>query len=269
MGRLDGKVAIITGAARGMGAVEARLFVAEGAKVVVADVLDEDGAEVADSLGSSARYEHLDVTSEHDWVNILAATTAAFGTPDVLVNNAGVLSVSPLLTETEEHFRAVLDVNLVGPFLGMRVVGAAMADSGRGSIVNVSSTGGMVGMSMIPAYVASKWGLRGLTKSAAIELGHKGVRVNSLHPGGVATPMAGAAALVASEPPAPGTTDPDEALAAIDARSTAQPIPRIGRPIEIARLALFLASDESSYCTGAEFVADGGSIAGQDLSGAF
>jgi 3alpha(or 20beta)-hydroxysteroid dehydrogenase len=269
MGRLDGKVAIITGAARGMGAVEARLFVAEGARVVVADVLDDDGAGIVADLGPAARYHHLDVTVEQDWVDTLAAATDAFGTPDVLVNNAGVLRVSPLLAETEQQFRAVLDVNLVGPFLGMRVVGAAMAAAGHGSIVNVSSTGGMIGMSMIPAYVASKWGLRGLTKSAAIELGPTGVRVNSLHPGGVATPMAGAGALVASEPPPPGTTDPDAALAAVDARSATQPIARIGRPIEIARLALFLASDESSYCTGAEFVADGGAIAGQDLSAAF
>jgi 3alpha(or 20beta)-hydroxysteroid dehydrogenase len=151
----------------------------------------------------------------------------------------------------------------------MQVLGARMIDAGRGSIVNVSSTGGMVGMSMIGAYVASKWGLRGVTKSAAIEFGPSGVRVNSLHPGGVATPMTGAHEPVMVEPPPPGIVDRDPELAAADERSAGQPLPRIGRPIEIARLALFLASDESSYCTGMEFVADGGAVAGQDLAGAF
>lgn len=267
MGRLDGKVAIITGAARGMGGVEAHLFVQEGAKVVMADVLDEEGQALAGELGDAARYVHLDVADEAGWQSVLAATLDSFGTPDVLVNNAGVLHVAALVDTEEADLRRVLDINLVGPFLGMKVVGAAMAEAGRGSIVNVSSTGGMIGMSAIPAYVASKWGLRGLTKSAAIELGPRGVRVNSLHPGGVATPMAGVMALVESEPPAPGAVDADPALAAADERSAAQPIARTGRPIEIARLALFLASDESSYCTGAEFVADGGAIAGQDLSG--
>ena len=187
----------------------------------------------------------------------------------MLVNNAGILRVTPLLELSEATLREVLDVNLIGPILGMKTLGAAMAASGRGSIVNVSSTGGMVGMSVIDAYVASKWGLRGATKSAAIELGPRGVRVNSLHPGGVATPMVGVSQTTMNEPPPFATVDPEPDLAAADARSTAQPIARMGRPIEIARLALFLASDESSYCTGAEFVADGGSIAGQDLTGAF
>jgi 3alpha(or 20beta)-hydroxysteroid dehydrogenase len=186
------------------------------------------------------------------------------------VNNAGILRFGPLLEMEREDLDATLAVNLVGPMLGMKVVGGAMAAEGRGSIINVSSAGGMIGMSMISTYVASKWGLRGATKSAAIELGPRGVRVNSLHPGGVITPMAGVTADVAlREPPPPGGTDPDESLAQMDANMRGQqPIGRMGRPLEIARLALFLASDESSYCTGMEFVADGGSTAGQDLGGA-
>lgn len=269
MGRLDGKIAIVTGAARGMGEAAARLFAAEGAKVVVADVLDAEARAVASAIGDAAVAVHLDVTDEASWQAALAVCVDRFGTPGVLVNNAGILHVAPVLTMDVADLRRVLEVNLVGPFLGMKVVGGAMAAAGGGSIVNVSSTGGMIGMSMISAYTASKWGLRGLTKSAAIELARRGVRVNSLHPGGVATVMGGAAASVLTDPPAFGAMDPDPALAAIDARSANQPIQRIGRPVEIARLALFLASDESSYCTGAEFVADGGDIAGHDLSASF
>jgi 3alpha(or 20beta)-hydroxysteroid dehydrogenase len=271
MGRLDGKIAIVTGGSRGMGESEVKLFAHEGAQVVVADVLDDEGVALAEEFGDSAVFQHLDVTSEEGWRAVLAATLEAFGTPDVLVNNAGILKFGPLLNLEEADLRTVLDVNLIGPILGMKVIGGAMAEAGRGSIVNVSSTGGMVGMSFISAYVASKWGLRGVTKSAAIELGPRGVRVNSLHPGGVATVMAGVTEDVSlSEPPAPGETDSDPVLAASDANlGAAQPIGRIGRPIEIARLALFLASDESSYCTGMEFVADGGATAGQDLSANF
>ena len=269
MGRLDGKVAIITGAARGMGETEARLFVAEGARVVLADVLEPEGQAVAESLGDAATFVPLDVTDEAAWQRALAHTMATFGPPDVLVNDAGILRAAPLLATDLSTFHEVLEVNLVGPFLGMKTAGAAMVAAGRGSIVNVSSSGGLVGMSMIGAYVASKWGLRGLTKTAAIELGPHGVRVNSLHPGGVLTPMTGADIAPMTEPPAPGQTDPDPARAAADEASAGQPIPRVGRPIEIARLALFLASDESSYCTGMEFAADGGSVAGQDLSALF
>jgi 3alpha(or 20beta)-hydroxysteroid dehydrogenase len=266
--RLEGKVAVITGAARGMGEAEARLFVAEGARVVLADVLESEAKGVAAELGDRAHAVRLDVADERSWIAALAEAVERFGTPDVLVNNAGILRVAPLLETSAALLHEVLEVNLVGPMLGMKVVGRAMAEAGRGSIINVSSTGGMVGMSMIDAYVASKWGLRGATKSAAIELGPSGVRVNSLHPGGVATPMTGVVGDVLAEPPPPGATETDPDLAAADARSLAQPISRTGRPIEIARLALFLASDESSYCTGSEFVADGGMTAGVDLKGA-
>ena len=269
MARLAGRIAIVTGAARGIGEAEARPFADEGARVVVADVLDDEAEAVATSLGDRAVAAHLDVTSEADWVRVLEMCQDTFGTPDVLVNNAGILHLAPLLQLDVDDFRRVLEVNTIGPFLGMKVVGGAMAAAHRGSIVNVSSTGGMIGMSMISAYVASKWAVRGMTKAAAIELGPQGVRVNSLHPGGVATPMAGGAASVLTDPPAFGATDDDPTLAALDVRSNGQPIRRIGRPLEIARLALFLASDESSYCTGAEFVADGGDIAGHDLAAAF
>lgn len=249
MGRLAGKIALITGAARGMGAAEARLFVDEGARVLICDVLDSEGSSLADELGEAAQYQHLDVTEEAQWSAALDAAKNAFGTPDVLVNNAGVLQFAPLVTMTQSDFDRVLAINLVGPFLGMKTVAAPMMDAGRGSIVNISSTGGLVGMSMIGAYTASKWGLRGLTKSAAIEFGHQGVRVNSIHPGGVDTPMAN---------PSGSEVDP--------APYAGQPIQRIGRPEEVAQLALFLASDESSYSTGSEFVVDGGQTAGIDLS---
>ena len=269
MGRLDGKVAVVTGGARGMGEAESRLFAAEGARVMIADVLADEAAAVASDIGDAARSTTLDVTDEASWQNLLATTVQAFGVPDVLVNNAGILRVSRLVDLDVDDLHAVLDVNLVGPILGMKVVGAAMTEAGRGSIVNVSSTGGMVGMSMIGAYVASKWGLRGVSKTAAIEFGPSGVRVNTLHPGGVATPMTGVIGHVMEEPPPPGQTSTDPDLVGSDANSAGQPIGRAGRPIEIARLALFLACDESSYCTGMEFVADGGYVAGQDLSGSF
>jgi 3alpha(or 20beta)-hydroxysteroid dehydrogenase len=266
MGRLDGKIAIITGAARGMGEASARLFVAEGASVLLTDVLDAEGVAVAAELGETAKYQQLDVTDEAAWGVALKVAVAEFGTPDVLVNNAGVLRFGPLLTTDVAELRTILDINLIGPFLGMKVIGAAMTAAGRGSIVNISSTGGMVGMSTIGAYVSSKWGLRGLTKTAAIEFGPLGVRVNSVHPGGVTTAMVGVSPPALVEPPAPGKAETDPALAAADRMAEHQPVPRLGRPVEIARAVVFLASDESSYCTGAEFVVDGGSIAGPDLA---
>lgn len=270
MGRLDAKIAIVTGAARGMGEATARLFVAEGARVVLTDVLDAEGEAVAADLGDAAIYVSLDVTDERQWERALATAVDRYGTPDVLVNNAGVLIPGPITSLDAADLRLILEVNLVGPILGMKVVGAAMSEAGRGSIVNVSSTGGMVGMSMISAYVASKWGLRGVSKAAAIELGHQGVRVNSVHPGGVATAMAGAPGVDAMvEPPPPGQAETDPTLAEVDARSAQQPVARIGRPIEVARAVLYLASDESSYCTGTEFVVDGGAVAGMDLSAVF
>ena len=252
MGRLDGKVALISGAARGMGQAEARLFAAEGAKVAVCDVIDGEGKAVAEEIGESAVYLHLDVTNEDDWAAAVAATTAAFGKLDVLVNNAGIAEGAPLAAMTLESYRRVIDVNQTGVFLGMRAVVEAMTAAGGGSIVNISSIDGMVGMNFVISYVASKWAVRGMTKTAAMELAQHGIRVNSIHPGFIVDTEL-------------GTEEGNDSAAfhsLIDEHSKKRaPMGRAGKPIEIARLALFLASDDSSYSTGSEFVADGGMIA--------
>ena len=248
MGRLDGKIALITGAARGQGECEARLFAAEGAKVVLTDVLD-DGQAVAESIGAAAAYAHLDVTSAEQWQAAVELCTARFGRPNVLVNNAGIMQPGTLLECDEATFRKTIDVNLTGPFLGIKAIAPAMIDGGGGSIINVSSVAALIARPGYTAYGTSKWGLRGLTKYAAMELGHHGIRVNSIHPGAVATPM----------------TLPDLSPAAVAERNSVLshlPIPRWAQPEEIARLALFLASDESSFSTGSEFIADGGRSAG-------
>ena len=248
MGRLDGKVALITGGARGMGKSHARHFVAEGARVVIGDVLDDRGQAVADGL-EQCRYVHHDVTSEADWAAAVAAAVDAFGRLDVLVNNAGIFRHGPVAEMDPAEFRRVIDVNLVGCWLGVHHVVPAMTAAGGGSIVNVSSIEGFVGAAGLSAYSASKFGIRGVTKSAAQELGPLGIRVNSVHPGGVMTSMAIAAA--------DHLTDVDPA-----AFLKSLPIARFAEPIEISRLVAFLASDESSYTTGAEFVADGGLLSG-------
>jgi 3alpha(or 20beta)-hydroxysteroid dehydrogenase len=239
-GALEGKVAIITGAARGQGEAEARLFAAEGAAVVVADVLDEPGKAVAESLGDRALYHHLDVSSEDEWNQAIATTVSAFGGLHVLVNNAAILQTAPIEEMSLDDYMAVIRVNQVGCWLGMRAAVGAIRDSGGGAIVNVSSIGGLKGIPNMSAYVSSKFAMRGMTKVAAIEFGHSNIRVNSIHPGAI-----------------------DTAMASRDsARHSKNPIPRIGEPEEIAELALFLASDKSSFCTGAEFIADGGTTAG-------
>jgi 3alpha(or 20beta)-hydroxysteroid dehydrogenase len=253
MGRLQGKVALVSGAARGMGQAEAGLFTREGARVMLADVLDEEGAQVAHAIGDAARFQHLDVTSEAGWAAAVAATLAAFGRLDVLVNNAGIVIPSLLRDLSLENYQRVIDVNQTGVFLGMRAVIPAMEAAGGGSIVNVSSIDGLIGMDLVFAYVASKFAVRGMTKTAALELAPLGIRVNSLHPGFVHTRM--------------GNPNGDPAARGLLDRYGARRIP-LGRPAEpeeIARLALFLASDESSYCTGSEFVADGGFTAGEPL----
>ncbi|KUL41427.1 glucose 1-dehydrogenase [Actinoplanes awajinensis] len=247
MGRLDGKVALITGGARGMGKSHARHFAAEGARVVIGDVLDERGRAVADELGCV--YLHHDVTSETDWVAAVAATLEAYGKLDVLVNNAGILRHAPIAEMNPAEFRRVLDVNLTGCWLGVHFAAPPMIAAGSGSIVNVSSIEGFAGAAGLSAYSASKFGIRGVTRSAAQELGPSGIRVNSVHPGGVMTSMAIAAAEHLTD------VDPAAFLKAL-------PIARFAEPIEISRLVAFLASDESSYTTGAEFLADGGLLAG-------
>ena len=252
MGRLDGKVALISGAARGMGRAEARLFAAEGAKVAVCDVLDAEGQAVAKEIGDGALYQHLDVTSEDEWAAAVAATTAAFGELNVLVNNAGIAESAPLHKMTLESYRRVTEVNQTGVFLGMKAVVEAMTVAGGGSILNISSIDGLIGMNHLMSYVASKWAVRGMTKAAAMELASRGIRVNSIHPGFIHTSM--------------GSTDeiaPAEVHERLDAYTQRMaPLGRAGKPDDIAKLALFLASDDSAYSTGSEFVADGGLIAG-------
>lgn len=246
MGVLDDKVALVTGASRGQGEAEARLFVAEGAKVVLGDVLDNEGAAVAADIGDDATYVHLDVTSEADWEAAVDEATSRYGKLDVLINNAGIFRLAPVEAMILDDWSAVIAVNQTGVFLGMRSVIPAMRAAGGGSIVNISSIDGMIGSSNSLAYVASKFAVRGMTKVAAIELGKDGIRVNSIHPGGIMTPMV------------------TEALPAEAAEGMFKmtPLGRIGQPEEVAEMAKWLASDLSSYSTGSEFVIDGGWTAG-------
>jgi 3alpha(or 20beta)-hydroxysteroid dehydrogenase len=250
MGRLDGKVALVTGGARGMGKSHARHFVAEGAQVVLGDVLDDRGRHVAEGLGEkSCRYVHHDVTSEAGWAAAVALALDAFGKLDVLVNNAGVLQFATIADMPPADFRRILEVNAVGCWLGMKAVIEPMKAAGGGSIVNISSIEGLAGAAGLSAYSASKFAIRGMTKVAARELGQFGIRVNSVHPGGVLTRM------TLEQASAPGRTDGEGFLRSL-------PIPRMAEPVEISRLVAFLASDESSYSTGSEFVADGGILSG-------
>jgi 3alpha(or 20beta)-hydroxysteroid dehydrogenase len=250
VGRLDGKVALITGGARGMGKSHARHFVAEGARVVLGDVLDDRGAAVAAGLGpDSCRYVHHDVTSEADWATAVGTALDAFGRLDVLVNNAGVLKFAPITDMPLADFRQVLEVNAVGCWLGMKAVIEPMRTAGGGSIVNISSIEGFTGAAGLSAYSASKFAVRGMTKAAASELGQYGIRVNSVHPGGVLTRMVLEAAGTS------GHSDGEGFLRSM-------PLGRFAEPVEISRLVAYLASDDSSYSTGSEFIADGGILCG-------
>ncbi|UCE85191.1 MAG: glucose 1-dehydrogenase [Deltaproteobacteria bacterium] len=253
MGRLDGKVAIITGAARGQGEAEARLFAEEGARVVLGDVRDDLGMAVAASIGESALYLHHDVRSEEDWTRVVATARDRFGKLDVLVNNAGVLHFAPIADIELDDYLRVIQVNQVGCLLGMKSVIPAMLEAGGGSIVNISSTAGLTGTAGLVAYGSSKWAIRGMTKVAALELGPLGIRVNSVHPGGIDTAMGRGDARGFEK------VDTGGVYASL-------PLGRIGQPLEVARLALFLSSDESSYCTGSEFTIDGGMTAGPKLA---
>jgi 3alpha(or 20beta)-hydroxysteroid dehydrogenase len=245
-GRLAGKVALITGAAKGQGAVEAELFISEGATVVLTDVTDIEGAATAARLGSQATYAHLDVTNGSDWELVTKQTVADHGKIDILVNNAGIFTFTPLLTATEADFRRILDINLVGVWLGMQAVARHMVDLHiPGSIINISSIAGLTGSPMFSGYNASKFAVRGMTKSVAKELASHSIRVNSVHPGIINTDM-----LV--------TLDQLGVRSAVTERI---PLRREADPREVANMVLFLASDESSYCTGAEFVVDGGMTA--------
>jgi 3alpha(or 20beta)-hydroxysteroid dehydrogenase len=242
VGRLDGKVAIVTGAARGQGEAEARMFVREGAKVVLTDVLDDPGEAVAADLGRDAVFVHHDVSQERAWDDVLAAATT-FGSLDVLVNNASIPFFKPIVDTTLEEYLHVVSVNQVGTFLGIKAAIAPMIAAGGGSIINVSSIDGLGSKNSLIAYSSSKFAIRGMTKTASLELGVHGIRVNSLHPGGVNTFM---------------TNPTEEPEDVVDTWFHNIALGRVGRPDELASMALFLASDESSYCTGAEFVVDGG-----------
>jgi len=245
--RLEGKVALITGAASGMGRSEAEIFAREGAKVVVADVLDAEGKTVADGIGANARYVHLDVTSEPAWEQVITTTVAQLGKLDILVNNAGISGTFDPDIMGTAAWDKLMDVNAKGVFLGMKHALPAMVKAGAGSIVNISSVSGFVGqLGIHMAYNASKGAVRLMTKSAAVQYARKGVRVNSVHPG--VLPAMRTSKLTADP------TYRDKMLAAV-------PMGRAGRVEEVAYAVLFLASDEASYITGTELVVDGGWLA--------
>jgi 3alpha(or 20beta)-hydroxysteroid dehydrogenase len=239
MGRVDGKVALISGGARGMGASHARALVAEGAKVVVGDILDDEGKALADDLGDAVRYVHLDVTQPDQWQAGVSTAVQEYGKLNVLVNNAGIINGSPLQKFDLDKWRQIIDVNLTGTFLGMRAAVEPMIAARGGSIINVSSIEGLRGAPWAHGYVASKWAVRGLAKSAALELAPHNIRVNSIHPGLIRTPMT--------------ANIPDDMVTI--------PLGRPADPSEVSTFVLFLASDESSYATGTEFVMDGGLVA--------
>lgn len=242
MGRVDGKVALISGGSRGMGAEDARALVAEGAKVVIGDILDDEGKALAEEINASTpdscRYVHLDVTQADQWEAAVATAVGEFGKLNVLVNNAGTVALGFIGQFDMAKWQKVIDVNLTGTFLGMQASVEAMKAAGGGSIINISSIEGLRGAVMVHPYVASKWAVRGLTKSASLELGAHNIRVNSVHPGFIRTPMT--------------KHFPDNMLRI--------PLGRPGQPEEVATFVVFLASDESRYATGAEFVMDGGLV---------
>lgn len=247
---LNNKTALISGAARGQGKAMASLFVALGANVVIADILVEEGAALARELGEKCRFQPLDVTAKAEWENAIMLAEKAFGGLDILVNNAGIIKVGSIEDMSEDDFMQVIRTNLLGCFLGMQVATPVLRRSGNASIINISSTAGIEGVPGASAYVASKFGVRGISRAAALELGHAGIRVNAVHPGLIDTDMVNA---------------PEFANANRAGTVAALPIPRIGEPVDVAHFVAFLASDAASYCTGAEYLVDGGSMAGGPL----
>lgn len=241
MGRLAGKVAIVTGGARGMGAAHVQRFVAEGARVLCTDLLEAEGRALVASIGERAAFCRHDVTSADDWTRAIEVAESTFGAVGVLVNNAGIVLRGPLETFSEADYRKVIEVNQLSVFLGMRAVVASMRKAGGGAIVNISSIAGLVGRAHTIAYTASKFAVRGMTKVAAAEYGQYNIRVNSVHPGAVRTPMFG------------------EVSEAVQSSLTADlAIKRVAEADEVTHLVVYLASDEAAYCTGSEFVIDGG-----------
>jgi 3alpha(or 20beta)-hydroxysteroid dehydrogenase len=255
--RLEGKVAIVTGAARGSGEAIARRLVADGAAVVLVDLLEELGAAVAEDLGERARFRHADITSESDWEETVRYTQATFGPLTTLVNNAAILLIRPLEHTTAEEFLRITRVNELGTFLGIRAAIAPMRANGGGSIVNISSIDGHHAAPGTSAYCASKFAIRGLTKAAALELGRDGIRVNSVNPAAGSNEML--------EPSLPGVDI--AAMRAAQERHDPPPIGRRGRVEDVAATVAFLASDDSSYYTGADFDLDGGTSAGMKVKG--
>jgi 3alpha(or 20beta)-hydroxysteroid dehydrogenase len=240
MARFDNRIILITGGARGQGAAEARQLVAEGARVVIGDVLDEQGERLAAELGPAARYVHHDVTSEADWAAAIGAAEA-FGGLHGMVNNAGIYIPKTLAETDTALFERHMRINQLGCFLGMRDCAGPMERSGGGSIVNISSTAGLRGSPGAIAYSATKWALRGMTKAAAIDYAPRGIRVNSVHPGPIDTEML-------------HVRTPEENRQRLDM----VPMKRMGTAEEVAKLVLFLLSDDAAYITGAEIAIDGG-----------
>ncbi len=246
MGRLNGKIALITGAARGMGAAHAERFLEEGAKVVITDIID--GEKTAEKLGENCVFMKHDVTKREDWERVVKDTEAKFGPINILVNNAGIAKVKPWDQFSDEEYDMHYKINQLGVYLGMQVTVPSMQKAGNGSIVNISSIAGMLGNPNGSAYTATKFAVRGMTKTAALDWGQFNIRANSVHPGVIRTPMT--------------MENPNVDKSLVEQMGESNALGRIGDPIEISNLVLFLASDESSFCTGAEFVADGGQIAG-------
>lgn len=240
MGRLNGKVAIITGGARGMGESHVRKFVSEGAKVVFTDLNEEGGLALANELGENVKFVKQDVTKAADWDNVITETEKAFGPVNILVNNAGISMNKSIFDITEADYKKILDINQVSVFLGIKAVIPSMQKTGNASIINISSMNGLVGGAV--GYTDTKFAVRGLTKAAALQLSGLGIRVNSVHPGVIETPM----------------VTQGDAVDVIKEFAKHIPIKRVAKSEEVSNLVLFLASDESSYSTGSEFVIDGG-----------
>ena len=245
LGRMAGKVAVVTGGARGQGLAEAELFIAEGASVMITDVLAVDGEAAAAQLGENAAFCRHDVSDPTSWSEVINATEGRFGPITTLINNAGIHWVRAIEDEQVDALRRMIDVNLIGTFLGLQAVLPSMRRAGGGSIVNISSLAGMKGLSWHGAYGSTKWAVRGLTKTAAMEFAADGIRVNSVHPGAVDSAML-----------------PADREGLGNARFASTLIPRAALPSEIAEMVCYLASDASAFVTGAEFVIDGGSLVG-------